>query len=945
MKQLRRIGLFGLLLVLSTTLIPSAFAQRSRGPQADLAALACRDEEGSSVRPLQYTLALIPGDIREQAHEPSLNLPIVVFVREASNSLFPIIQDHGLYFVLCHADLDHLMYFADAAKTYVGITPFTTQTLAGLETAKQSQGTELARWGAIALRADEHGSDFVDWPAEYRMQLPERDMLKNLIQKFEREGRTLLAGMMPATKLTVSLPRTKRYDWPEKKGVAPANAVAQRPNGSAPSPLSGPGPVRTVPPNGESATQQPLPAPAPAKTVQPNGESATQPLPAAAAPNRPEQSQQPVKFTIGFLNPQWASVRLIDEQVKFDQDKRINTFGYCRDETISRDERGLNYELDCNPAEDGTIPVQIRGFKTVVVGRSEARQIDTKLEVVSFSEPYPRQWNTTRIALFEVPGGRLNDVLKAPIDLNQNVPGTQACSETKRISVAEIVAHHVDFPAPPCTRYSITFDPGLTDQTAEVLENCLPGATARRPILEGRVVCWKKQVETNLKLQLRAGFEPIPIPVPASLRDDIHYGLANLDGYLRPWWPYAGASPFDDANRRGETPKYIPRLIEYGDNSGPCPKPIEVGGTFTVPTIRDAKCAGMPTWIHITFAKDATSREIPSSKAFLDTYTDKYDIRDVLSRSSRPVDIGNVKKQLPIRFRQDGADEYLTQFQTQRSGVLRSDGVYVFSGNGDKCGLPTAGKFVPFDPRINDPQTFVWPQVAAVYGNSANHAKLTSCAQARVEENAAGEPYLTFDLDAVLANGQRRVIIIANNDALHHGISKQVREALADLIEELDKQRRQYRAPLSPVSVYSMNIEGGLRLLFTGEDAVHQKAAAKSRLNDFDTVAPSTPDFNDLDMRQEVRENAESLIVVMDGSATGDQYISGASRLIRRFQDLGGLTFLMKADYCNKWRHDLPYPTFHCEQISQDRLSAAFMQLVSHRQTRAGELSPAQSGR
>jgi hypothetical protein len=941
-KQPGRVGLFGLLLLLSTALIPGAFAQKPRGPQAE-AVLACHDKPGISVQPAQYTLALIPRDLTDQAPGRSLDRPIAVFVRDESNSLLPIIQEQGHYFVLCLVNLYELINLADNPKTNVRITPFTTEVRAALEAARRSQETDLAHWGAIAFRADEHGADFVDWPAKYRMQIPGRGLLNTLVQQFERDGRTLLAGVTPAVRLTVMLPGQRSEDWPEKKGAAPANAVAQEPNGPAPSPL--PGPARAMQPHAEQATQQPLPGPAPVRTVEPNGQSAAQQPPAAAVPNQPEPVRQQEKFTIGFQHQEWSNVRL--EQDKADPMRLINTFGYCRDDTIMRDDRGLSYQLDCTPAEDGTIPVQIRGFQPLVVNRNEARQIDSKLEVVSFREPYPSSWNSSTTSLVEVRGGRLSEVLRASIELNQGVADTQACSESVRISIAEIVAQHITFPAPPCTRYSLTFAAGLTDQSAEVRENCIPGVRARRPIQDGRVVCWKKQTKTDLKLQVRAGFRPVTITVMPS-DNDIHYEFANLDSALEPVPPYAGLSPFDDAVRRGEAPKYLPKLVEYGDSAGPCQKPIVIStlqAPLRMPSARDAQCTAVPTWVQITFAKDATPRDDPPAKAFNDSYQDKYEIRD-FAPGSRVVDVGSVKRQLPILFNPERAADYAAQFQSQGGGVINSGGVYVFSGNGDKCGLPTAGKFVPFDDHGNDPQRFVWPQVAAVYGNrGAGHVKLTLCAPARLEENTAGEPYLTFDLDAVVANGPRRVIIIANNQALQHGISTQVRKALLDLIEELDKQHRQNRAPLSPISVYTMNDEGGLRSLFTGEDAVEHKGAAKSGLNDIDTIAPATPDFADLGLRQEVRENADSVLIVMDGSATGDQYSSAAANLARRFQDLGGLTFFIKAD-CGRWIHDIPYPNFHCERISQDQLSAAFVQLVNRRQTRADELvSPQPGGR
>ena len=88
-----------------------------------------------------------------------------------------------------------------------------------------------------------------------------------------------------------------------------------------------------------------------------------------------------------------------------------------------------------------------RGFQPIFVNQDEAREIDVKLETAEFRVPYPASWG--RLSFFAtVPGRRLDEVLRSKIPLDQAITNAPGCTANAEVTVADVVAQKLDFPAP-----------------------------------------------------------------------------------------------------------------------------------------------------------------------------------------------------------------------------------------------------------------------------------------------------------------------------------------------------------------------------------------------------------------------------------------------------------------------------------------------------------------
>jgi hypothetical protein len=837
--------------------------------------------------PKQYAIGLRLDRATASRHDQNaIETEIGIFIKDHDRRIFPVISATGGYFILCrNQDLP------PSPATKVRLVPTAERINQDLFRLLDEESNDLRRWRAVPFRRSGSGTLFINWPYQ---QTPNQ-MLLQLIQRYvEQGGHDLLRDPDKPVAVTLLLPN-HQVVWPQA--------------------IEG---VRTAPPTTNVAAQEQQPPP-------PLGENS----PVNPQPVAPPQVAPPprTQFTIGFQDrARWKDVRL-------NEPGRLSTFEFC-DDGISRNDEDFSYLLQCTPAQDGKIPVKIRGFQLVFVTQAEARQIDIKLDVRGFRTPYPPNW--ARGGYIEVSPGPLADVLRRPLTLEQAIANAPACKENSGIGVVEIVNQQIRLPSPPCVAYQLEFEPGLTDNTAQVDNYCLAGPSGPQPIVNARVTCWRNRNQPGtppLTLKLLSGFRSFPYPLPSE--PGVHrIGFNSVIGLLIPVRPYSDASPFNAATLNGEAPRYVAKSVEYLNAAGQpvcVPTGIQTQSPeWSMPSLKDAGCQEVPAKARMQVVRDDQAPPNAPLKAFLNTYLDEYELRSV--RGPRTESVEKVKVPLEVRFDDGRARDYTARF---RGGRNPPAGVHVFPGSGERCGNPHDGKLVKFNDQFNR-QKFTWPQVGAVYDErSSEPRKLTPCTSAMLGEERTGEVYLTFDLDPIVASGPRRVIIVANSQGVQRGgISNGVQSALKALVDALTGEHRN-RAPLSPISVYSMDNQEKLRPLFTGEDAARNPGTAKNRLTDWDIAAPKTPDLGFLKDQPEMRE-AERLILVMDGSFVNDANTGALFALARRLTEGegGGVTFYITGS-CGSWPARNEVRGFECFQLPQQDLAKRFGELVLKRDDRA----------
>jgi hypothetical protein len=918
-----------LLVVLGTS---QATAQPSKQKAAPSEALQPGEieclEDQMRIKPIRYTLGLDlinslaapqgsgAGAIREGS--------LIIFVRDASGNTFPIVQRQSSrrssYAVLCKGE-DPKQLARIPTKVRITSQQNGKALSDKLSRLADESWNDLRAQGALPLRRDDKGADFISWPLQ-RDLLPDQSMLVGLIENYVDAGEhTLLTNDPDGIGVTVLAPANGlRRNWRGATHQPPlattdgrvprAPLIVQQPR--PPVPL----PVQPQPSQSQTEVQTPPPSSSEPRT------------PAQQTPSsRPSVQADNVPFTIGFQNPAaWKDVKLDDPQM-------LSTFGYC-DEKIERDSRE-SYRLQCNPGEDGRVPIAIRGFQTLSLNQQEAKQIDTKLDVIGFRQPYPRSWGRGAGALVDVKSGPLLQVLRTNQALDQGIDAR--CASTIQVSVPDIVAQRIDMREPPCRQYQLVFERGMTDDSAQILSGCLAGAPGARPIQRAQVTCWAQRdarLPLKLKVELLSGFDQLELDIGRSVLDlgGATVGFEQLASMLTPKWPYPGASPFEAATAAGQVPRFVAKTGEYLDLTGQsCGRPLELKER-ALPSLKEAGCREVPQKAVIVVNQGPATREGPPSKAFKDSYSDTYDIQN--ARGQRAADIEQLKKPLSVRFDERAAADYKARFRSGNAGAV--GGVHVFNGSGEaRCGRPVTGKLVSFDVPEG---TFTWPLMGAVYSTrgGAESTMLTICAPAKVEEQG-GTPYLTFDLEPIVAGGPRRVIIVVNSGALQQGgTTNLVREGLRKLADSVAAERER-RAPLSPINVFSMDDKESLRPLFTGEEAARKPADAKRKLSDIDTVAPPTPDLAFLKQQPEIRDNIEKLVLVMDGSAPLEENITQAHGIARRLnQGGGGMTILIKGS-CQKWQPEVARG-LDCFPLAPADLTKVLGDLVEKRDALRGDL-------
>ncbi|MBV6486922.1 MAG: hypothetical protein GHHEDOFH_00859 [Pseudorhodoplanes sp.] len=645
-----------------------------------------------------------------------------------------------------------------------------------------------------------------------------------------------------------------------------------------------------------------------------------------AAPDQVAVPTHNATFKIDFRR------RDVWQNVNLEEPGLIVTFGYCNDPK----KQGSGYFFLCTPAADGKVPLRIRGFKDVSISQVEAA-IDDRLEVAGFRNPYPPSWGRGSTDFVDVPSGRLSELLSRSFDIDQGIRGTTTCvDKTKPIDVAAILNHAISFPEPPCHRYEIVFQGGLTSPSAQIRAGCLAGAEISVPVRNGRVSCWYSRhqpASITLKLDLLPGFGQIVQPLG---RDAVSQGTINLtfDQLARalvPIWPYNGPSLSEIFYASGEAPRYFPEALEYTDNAGRrcspvSPVPTIGSGKFEMATLADAGCNFVPSKAKITFKQVASGPNSPPSEAFVASYFDEYTIADTRPRGIAKLD--DLKIALPAGFSPADGSDYNKKFGTG-AGNSSWPGVYVFRG---ECTRPTEGRFINFREIKGE---FKWPLSAAVFDGKIEEP-LTICAPAKITKDGGSKPFFTFKLEGTRAVGPRRVIVIANSQgfAKQAGTVPALQEALGRLV---DAAYEAYKsgAPLSPITVYSVDGQDNYKLLFTGEQAAIKRDQTKRQIGErLDRAATATPDFQSITFQPEVKGNLEKVIFVMDGSLVSQnnkaQLALLANQLTRN--NPGNLAFYVTSNSCDEWRRDAR--EFDCFQLGasqparRDMLANAFLPLV-----------------
>jgi hypothetical protein len=631
-------------------------------------------------------------------------------------------------------------------------------------------------------------------------------------------------------------------------------------------------------------------------------------------------------FVIAFARPEWGSIRL--------EDGLIQTFKYCSDD-IKRD--GSKYTLRCRPASDHRVPILIQGFKQISISSNETA-LDDKLEFGGFRTPYPPAWGRSSTDYVEVPGGRLADVFGSSYSAIQGVPGTTtACvDKTKPVSVAAIIHQNLEFPEPPCRRYDVVFDGGTAGPSTRISSGCLAGAEQPVPVQNKRATCWysrQQGASFQLNFDLFPGFKLVPRQVTSDMISSgaVALTFTSVAPNLMPTWPYGSASPSENSSRSGAAPRYLPESVEYfGGGGASCgsslPVPTAGQENFQLPSVADAGCSFVPTKAKIVFKQVPTSTDDPPSQAFLPSYPDEYVIA-----SGRPGDrdASSLKVQLPVAFNAADAGDYNNKFGT---GAQNSSwpGVVVFSGD---CSRQVDGQFVKFGERKDG---FRWPLKAAVFDGKGDEP-LTACAPARISKDG-DKPYFTFKLQGTRAVGPRRVIVIANsqNFAKVPGTVPALQDALAKLVDAAYDAYTNNAAPLSPITVYSVDSEENYNLLFTGEQAALKRDEIKRKISEhLDRAATPTPDFLSFAHQPEVKD-IEKVIFVMDGSVISQNNQAQLALMVNRLNrgnNPNNLVFYLTSSSCEKWITDVQ--PFGCNQLApspaarKDALTKEFVALVT----------------
>jgi hypothetical protein len=710
-----------------------------------------------------------------------------------------------------------------------------------------------------------------------------------------------------------------RYPWPIRIKTAhsdkvlfdPGSAEARSPDQNAPPPAAQTAPAAPAAPT--------LPAQPNTAQAQPNAAP-----PQAPPPLEPAQAAVPkTTFVINFRRGDlWKEINLETPGL-------VETYDYCD----APKKQGAGYALNCTQGRDGKVRIRIRGFKDVVIDKNEPA-LEEKLEISGFRTAYPPSWGLDSGQFVEVLPGRLLETVGRALPVDQGIQGASGCrGTTQPISVANLFEQKVSFERPPCQSYVVAFEPtpALTTASSQVMQGCLPGGQMPVPIRGNRVTCWHDWKQTgpaSLTLELFPGFDPV---VQAVSREDIARGgitltFAALARALVPTWPYPGrAAPSDEFSSNRQSPRYLPDTVEYvidaNRRCGPVPVAASGPAPSKLPSLESAGCPAVPVRARITFKVSpapAASPDDPPAEAFVRSYENEVTIGN--SARVQPLALESLKRRLPVGFNSTVVEEYRRQF---RLAARSSDWPSLFVFTGD-CNRPSEGRAVTYGaPKFGDPKAeFTWPLNGAVFDGKSDNA-VTACAPARIETEG-DKSYFTFRLEGTRAIGPRRVVVIANSQAFakQSGTLPALKAALLKLIDEA-YEAHQHGAPLSPITVYSVDSESNYTPIFSGEDAALKPGPTKSKIGErLDNAAVSTPNIGMLSMQPETKDgNLERVIFVMEGSQATQSNQGQLALLANKINNRSNLAFYVTSSgACDEWHH--ASPNFECVTLDASNVAA-----------------------
>jgi hypothetical protein len=635
-----------------------------------------------------------------------------------------------------------------------------------------------------------------------------------------------------------------------------------------------------------------------------NGTAAPPVAPGPSVASRPVNlTPTDVKFRFRANHDQWQALlqRIPD---------LIETFKFC---AAPSSLGGGAYKMECTLRSDRKVPIRIRGFKELLIDPDGA-VLDDLLQVNGYSVAYPIEWKLPQSEFVTVPSGPLQNVLKQRIALSQGVAGCQA--EIAGLSIDNIVAGDLHFPAEPCKPFDIGFSQITLSPGARITKGCMAGSGDSVSITNGRVTCWARGGQTgelSLEAQLLDGFGAVSLRVASG--NDVEFKFADLAGGLVPLWPYAPGIV-----EPGEAPVYVPRTIQFTSDSGPpCGRPLDPtpNGQIMLPSLEKAGCRQVPRTMVLTLEQDGgsqTGSPVPP-QAFRPKVEDAIELATA-QPGVRQIPLDQLKLPMGVQFSAEAAKTFTKQFGSE-SGNSQFSGVFLFQG---ACNGRRNGAFVPFNGPFTIPAAigpYKWPIKAAVY--DAGEEPLTHCATA-VVRGTPGAQYLTFDLHGARALGPRRAIVISMSPNLvNYGGSAAVSQALKTFIDQISAEVAR-GAPLAPINVFLVNGEGEFKSLFTGEAAAFEAAKVKSQVEQTrETVVAATPDFRLLrlspELRKEGAENFDRVTIVMDGSAVSPENIDVLAGLTNRLRNPESVNLLITSN-CNTWTQQ--NSNLRCAQLPQD---------------------------